>query len=149
MIVKRWLVKEVFDPDAPICEIEVDGVSRVLDGRPSQLRRERDFGMIRSFYVAEGNEIGPSGNLFEFTSTSPTPDSPRATGAPLHASAKLKLTRRDQYPHVFLTTAATMGTRTRADYTRCWCRSSEKMKCFLRNSVSGQVKCGIGQSSKQ
>jgi hypothetical protein len=108
MIVKRWFVKEVFDPDAgPICEIETDGVSRSQSGQDLRLYHNRpagqpDFGMIRRFYVQEGSEIGPTGNLFEFVGTSRMGDTPGTRGAPLHTSAKLRLTRRERYPLIFL-----------------------------------------------
>jgi hypothetical protein len=99
MILRRWLTDRVFDPNEPVCEIEVDGVTRLIPGTHSRFGPE-DWGVIYRFFVEEGNEIGVFGGLFEF---SDVPKGFKAPGrAPLHSAAKLKLLRRDRYPRIFL-----------------------------------------------
>lgn len=64
--------------------------------------------MIYRFFVAEGREIGPWGHLLEFTDGPKVPTPPDQPvhlpegPLPLHASANLNLTRRPEYPKIFL-----------------------------------------------
>jgi hypothetical protein len=119
MILKKWLVNEVFDPEQPICEIEVDGVTRTLNGVQlridyAQFRPQYgpqfgptgkypgDFGLIRHHLVAEGAEIGPLGLLLELEGTTRLPESPGSRRPPLHAMGHLPVTRRDRYPAIFM-----------------------------------------------
>lgn len=37
MVLKRWLVRRRFDPSEPVCEVQVDGVTRMITGEQSRL----------------------------------------------------------------------------------------------------------------
>jgi TIR domain len=104
MIVKRWLVEQWFDPSAdPICEIDVDGASRLVHYRDyGKALGDPEFGVVYRFFVAEGREIGPYAELFEYNGVPPRETKPASPRAPLHAAAKLRLVRRDRYPKIFI-----------------------------------------------
>ena len=97
MILKRWLAQRAFGPEVPLCEIQAEGVSRVVRGKEV----ENDACYIYHTFVQEGCEIGPSGWVFEYIGGPPGPPGPQGP-IPLHAKAKLKLTRRERYPKIFL-----------------------------------------------
>lgn len=107
MILKRWLVRKTFDPAEPVCEMEIDGVTQLTNGRQARLA-EDEAGSIYRFFVAEGREVGPWGHLLEFTEIPKRPTRPdvhtslAAPLPPLHASANLNLVRRPTYPKIFL-----------------------------------------------
>jgi TIR domain len=108
MILRRWLVGEVFDPEAgPACEIERDGTVSHIWCRHAVLYDNRatgqhDFGLIRRLHVREGSEIGPSGDLFEFEGTARLHRPETLATVPFHSAAHIRLTRRERYPSVFL-----------------------------------------------
>ena len=85
MIVKRWLVQKWFDPKAhPICEIDVDGASRLVHYWDYGKRLGKaEFGWVYHFFVAEGKEIGPYAELFEYSDGPETkPASPPRRSTP-------------------------------------------------------------------
>lgn len=99
MILVRWLAQGHFGPQQPICEVDIDGSQQVFHEQAlgTGLHPE-DYGGIYHYFVAEGNEIGPWGELLEYTDSG-TPEWKRAT---LHATALRPLIRRERYPRVFL-----------------------------------------------
>jgi TIR domain len=101
MILKSWLASRSFDPKKPLCEIEVDGNVRTIDGHHSRFQ-PGDAGYIYHSFVAEGDEIGPDGHLFEFSDMFTLQDVGKKGPIPLHGSAKLKRARRDRYPKIFI-----------------------------------------------
>ncbi len=92
IVVTRWTTERVIAEGDLICELEVDGVP-VEERRPVHGVDER-WGLY-GFYVREGHEVGPSGDLFAYT----------YRGRPaniLSRHAEQRLVRRDGYPRIFL-----------------------------------------------
>jgi hypothetical protein len=95
MILKKWIAKNAIRRAEPICELETDGkVETLYIGE--RLHPDDDPAGVVWRYVAEGHEVQPTGQLLEFTDIHPS------GSAELHASARINLTRRDQYPSIFL-----------------------------------------------
>ena len=68
MVLRRWIVRGgQFKRDTEICELETDGRLSVF--RASGLHPDDTAG-VYYHYVDEGQEIGPSGGLLEFSDVS-------------------------------------------------------------------------------
>ena len=146
MILKRYLTQRDFDPAAPLCEIETDGVTKVLLGHHRRFGAE-DWGTIYYSYVAEGCEVGPTGALFESRDI-PSGDVRAQGPIPLHAKAKMKLTRRDRYPKIFLNYRRDDADAYAGRLHEFSRKSSAKTRCFWRSSASGRVRSGTGLSNR-
>lgn len=98
MVVKTWF-KQPGQRAAyrePICELTVDGAPILITHDESQYRADV-WGIYRHFMNA-GDEVGPWGELFEFS------ESTVAILGPLHPGAprKFNYRRRESYPPIFL-----------------------------------------------
>jgi hypothetical protein len=92
MVVKRWLARGRFRLGDAICELEVDGESRIVK---EERMHPDDWGGIYWYFVDEGAEVGPRGLLLEFGDC-------MGGRSLLHSSARRKLVRRANYPQIFL-----------------------------------------------
>lgn len=95
MVVRRWIVRGgSFKPGDWICELETDCVATTF--REDRLHPQ-DVGGVYRHFVAEGQEIPPSGWLLEFSDS--------VAGSKdfiLHESTRRPLVRRREYPRFFL-----------------------------------------------
>ena len=95
MVVRRWLVQDgQFTPGSTICEMETDG--EVTTFRESRLG-PADIGGVYHYFVAEGQEVPPSGMLLEYSDSGGL-----SRSFILHESARRPLLRRNEYPRFFL-----------------------------------------------
>ncbi len=97
MILARWLTDGVrIELGSPICELNIDG--RAEEIKCSNII-STDYGGAVFSYVREGQEVGPSGNILEYSTNVTHGSSPRNN---LHATARATLTRRQTYPSIFI-----------------------------------------------
>lgn len=95
-VLTKWLIDDQrFPAGSPVCEVSVDGRSRTIQ-EPST------FGADWCVYwshVAEGAEIGPSGEILTYHDNLNTSIDPRLR---IHPRARRRLDRRTAYPKVFV-----------------------------------------------
>jgi hypothetical protein len=81
-----------------VCEVEVDGVPRVLTASAGLPADGSEYGGVIRVDVEEGQEVGLSGYVLLYsTSAGKVPALP-----PASAVGKVRLTRRERYPRVFI-----------------------------------------------
>lgn len=94
MVVKRWLAGDSLHLGEPVCEIETDGLAETILAT-GFAKADDPVGVVWR-YVLEGAEIGPRGNILEYSD-----NVPRSWNT-VHATAKRPLVRRERYPSIFL-----------------------------------------------
>lgn len=98
MVVKTWF-KQAGERTAfgePICELTVDGRPMII-AHEDPVERMDVWGIYRHF-MNTGDEVGPWGELFEFSDTGSIPLGPLHDGAP----RRFNYRRRESYPLIFL-----------------------------------------------
>lgn len=94
MRVIKWHVSTSLHRERPVCDIETDGVTLTM--MAPHIHSDDDPCGIWTHYVREGDEVGPWGQLLDYSTNAHSgPNRP-------HTTALMKKVTRDRYPRIFL-----------------------------------------------